>query len=96
MYACTQCSNITFTAIHGLQTPNEAFFYWNPELLSLGKQIGQIKSGAFGVLSAKLSAPILVQWVPCPCFPLFNHDFYKKLTPCLSPLHFFSISKHQV
>ena len=22
----------------------------------------------------------LVQWVPCPCFPLFNHYFYKKLS----------------
>ena len=27
-----------------------------------------------------LSAPILVQWVPCPFFPLFNHYFYKKLS----------------
>ena len=40
----------------------------------------QINSGAFGVFSAKLSAPILVQWVPCPCFPLFNQYFYKKLS----------------
>ena len=64
---------------HGLRTPNEAFFHWNPELLGLGRQIGQINSGAFGVFSAELSAPILVQWVPCPCFPLFNHYFYKKL-----------------
>ena len=23
---------------------------------------------------------ILVQWFPCPCFPLFNHYFYKKLS----------------
>ena len=27
-----------------------------------------------------LSAPILVLWVPCPCFPLINHYFYKKLS----------------
>ena len=26
-----------------------------------------------GVFSADLSAPILVLWVPCPCFPLFNN-----------------------
>ena len=39
---------------HGLQTPNEAFFYWNPELLGLGRQIGLINSGAFGVFSAEL------------------------------------------
>ena len=35
---------------HELQTPNEAFFHWNPELL--GRQIGEITSGAFGVFSA--------------------------------------------
>jgi hypothetical protein len=33
-----------------------------------------------GIFSAKLSAPILVQWGPCPCFSLFNHYFYKKLS----------------
>ena len=67
-------------ATHGLRTPNEVFFHWNPERLGLGKQIGQINSGAFGIFLAELSAPILVQWVPCPCFPLFNHYFYKKLS----------------
>jgi hypothetical protein len=46
---------------HGLRTPNEAFFYWNLELLGLGGHIGQINSGAFGVFLAELSAPILVQ-----------------------------------
>ena len=61
------------------RTPNEAFFHWNPELFGLGRHVGQINFGAFGVFSAKLSAPILVQWVPCPCFPLFNHHFCKKL-----------------
>ena len=35
---------------------------------------------AFGVFLANLSAPILVQQVPCPCFPLFIHHFYKKLS----------------
>ena len=45
---------------HGLCIPNEAFFHWNPELLGLSRQIGQINSGAFGVFLAELSAPILV------------------------------------
>ena len=36
--------------------------------------------GAFGVFSANLSAPILVQWVPCPCFLLKKHYFNKKLS----------------
>ena len=44
----------------GLRTPNEAFFQ-NPELLGLGRQIGQINSGVFGVFSAELATFILVQ-----------------------------------
>ena len=41
---------------------------------------GLINPEAFGIFLAKLSAPTLVQWVPCPCFPLFNHYFYIKLS----------------
>ena len=63
---------------HGLWTPNEAFFHWNYNFWWLSRQFGQIHFGAFGVFSADLSAPILVLWVPCPCFPLINHYFYKK------------------
>ena len=59
--------------------PRWRLFYWNPELLGLGRQIGQINSGAFGIFTTKLSASILVKWLPCPCFP-FNHYFYKKLS----------------
>ena len=66
---------------HGLRMPNEAFFQWSSEMLDLGRQIGQINSRSFGVFSAKLSAPILVHWVPCPCFLQFNHYFYKKPKP---------------
>ena len=65
---------------HGLQTPNEAFFHGNPKVLSLGRQFGQINFWTFGVFSVNLSAPILVLWVPCPCFPLIKHYFYKKLS----------------
>ena len=46
--------------IHGLRTPDEAFFHRNPKLLGLGRQIGQINFGAFGVFSSNLSAPILI------------------------------------
>ena len=38
--------------LHGLRTPNEAFFHQNPKLLGLGRQIGQINVVAFGVFSA--------------------------------------------
>ena len=54
---------------HGIRTPNEAFFHLNPKLLGLGRQFGQISFGTFEVFLAELSAPILVLWVPCPCFP---------------------------
>ena len=65
---------------HGLRTPNEAFFHRNPELLGLCRQFGQLILWHFGVFSADLSAPILVLLVFCPCFPLINHCFYKKLS----------------
>ena len=47
-------------------------------ILGLERQIGHINSGVFVIFSAELTAPILVQWVPC--FSLFNHYFYKKLS----------------
>ena len=63
--------------MHGLRTHNKAFFHWNPELLGLGRQIRQINSEAFGIFSAKLSAPILVKFIYsekaitfCEIFPL--------------------------
>ena len=52
-----------YSACHGLRTPCEASFHWNPELFGSDKQIRQINSGAFGLFSAKLSVPIYVQWV---------------------------------
>ena len=60
--------------------PMKPFFHPNPQLLGLGRQFRQIKFGAFGVFLANLSALILVKWVPCPCFPLINNYFYKKLS----------------
>ena len=45
-------------------TTSEIFFFKNPKLLGLGRQIGL----KFFVGSAS----ILVVRVPCPCFPLFN------------------------
>ena len=53
-------SCVFFGKSHGLRTPNEAFFHPKAKLLGLGRQFGQISFGAFGVLSADLSAPILV------------------------------------
>ena len=52
--------------------------YQNPNSLGFSRQFGQINFWAFGVFSADLSAPILVLWFPCPCFPLINQYFYKK------------------
>ena len=74
-------STSIFLRVHELWTSKEVFFHWHPNILGLGRQIGQINSGAFVVFSSELSAPILVQRVPCPCFPLFNNYFYKKTKP---------------
>ena len=42
--------------VHGLWTPNQAFFHWNPELLGLGRQIGQIKLwDVWGIFSQTIS-----------------------------------------
>ena len=71
---------VSFYWNHGLRMPNEAFFHRNDKLLGLGRQFGQINFGALGEFSYALSAPILILWVPCPCFPLINHYFYKKLS----------------
>jgi len=57
------------TPNHGLRTPRELFFK-NLELLGLGRHFGLKFFEAFGVFLAG----------PCPCFPLFNHYFYKKLS----------------
>ena len=65
---------------HGLRTPNKAFFHRTPKLLGLGRQYGQINFGVFGAFLDNLSGPLLVLWVPCPCFPLINHTFYQKLS----------------
>ena len=35
--------------IHGLRTPDEAFFHRNPKILGLGREIGQINFGAYGI-----------------------------------------------
>ena len=65
--------------LHGLRTPNEAFFHWNTEFLGLGGQIWQINSGAFGIFSAKLLSASILLRVPCPCF--FQPLFLQKTKP---------------
>ena len=62
---------------HGLRTPNEAFFHWNPELLGLGIQIEQIFWGLLGIFGQTIST----HFGTCPCFPLFNHYFLQKTKP---------------
>ena len=61
-------------------TTDYRLFYWNPDLLGLDRQIGQINCGAFGVISAKVLGPILLLLLLCLCFPLFNRYFHKKLS----------------
>ena len=70
-------SYISSTTNYG--RPMKSFFRWNPEFLALGKHIGPINSGAFRVVSGQTLSTHFLK-VPCPCFPLFNHYFYKKLS----------------
>ena len=79
------CSRIWFTVAAILCTmdygrPMKPFLLKSINFWASADKIGQISSGAFGVFSSKLSAPIWVQWVPCTCFPSFNHFSYKKLS----------------
>ena len=55
-------------------TQREFFFFKNPKLLGLGRQIGLINFGVFGVFSAELSALF------CHCESLGGFS-YKKLLP---------------
>ena len=55
--------------------PDRAFE--NPKLYAWADKLGRKNLGYF---QANLSAPILVLWVPCPCFPLINHYFYKTIS----------------
>ena len=60
---------------HGLRTPDEAFFHCNPDLFGLGQTNWADKFwGIWGIFDRTISTHF------CPCFPLFNHHFYKKLS----------------
>ena len=74
--SCTFLTHLN-VRLQVLRTTRESFFFENPKLLGSGRQIWPKNFWAFGVFSADLSAPILVLWVSCPCFPLINHYFYK-------------------
>ena len=66
------------------------FFFENPELLGLGRQIGQMNSAAFGVFSAELSAPILVHTVsPLTMFSIIQPLFLQKYKVFISPSQIF-------
>ena len=65
---------------HGLRTPNEAFFHWNPNFWAWA-EIGQINFGALWVFSAKLSASILIQWVLLSMFSIIQPLFLQKTKP---------------
>jgi hypothetical protein len=64
------------------------FFFQKSEICWLGQTFwAEIFWGIWGVLGQVISprGPILVLWIPCPCFPLFNHYFYKKLSLGIHP-----------
>ena len=62
---------------YGRPNCNEAFSHRNPNILGLGRQFGQVHFTAFGVFSADLSAPILIECSESLAF--HNLYFYKKI-----------------
>ena len=76
-YDCFKISASHISTTDYRRLGNKVFFHQNPTLLNLGRQFS---FGTFGVFLGDLSAPILVLRVPCPCFLLINHYFYKKLS----------------
>ena len=60
-----------------------------PRTTDIQRELFFQRSWTFGLgqkyFEARLSAPILVLWVLCPCFQLFNHYFYKKLSLYIYP-----------
>ena len=64
--------------------PMKPFFIEIQNFLGLGRQIGLINSGAFGVFLAELSASILVQCTavsPLPMFSIISPLFLQKTKP---------------
>ena len=61
-------------------TPRESFFFENPKLLGLGREIGPKNVGAFWVFFGQTTVPILALWVPCPWFWVFGCFFLQKKT----------------
>ena len=72
LVSITMICQISLRSWHGLWTPNEAFF--NQKTIWADKFWG-----IWGIFDPFISTYLL--WVPCPCFPLINHYFYKKVSP---------------
>ena len=83
-----------FCCWHRLRTPKR-FFSSKSQAFGLGQTIWADKfwviCGIFGRFKYQ-PAPILILWVPCVCFPLINHYFYKKTKPLYpDPSYLFGI-----
>ena len=71
--------------MHGLRSHNEAFFHRDPKLLGLGRQLGQINFGAFGIFLADLGTVS-----PLPMFSI-NQPLFVQKTKLLYPNFFYLI-----
>ena len=60
---------------HGLRTPKETFFSKILNFWDWADILGWNFLRHLGYFW-----PILVLWVPCPCFPLFNYYFYENIS----------------
>ena len=60
--------------------PMKPFFILIPNFWAWADILGWNFLRHMGNFRLDYGAPILVLWVSCPCFSVFNHYFYKKLT----------------
>ena len=73
---------ILFLLEHRLWTPNEAFFYWNPQLFGLGETNWAYEFwGNWGIFGQTIST----HFVPCPHFSHYLTIISSKQTKPLYP-----------
>ena len=76
---CNFTTMLCFT--HGLRMSNEGFFHWNAELLGLGRPIGQMNSGAFGVFFGQTITTHFGTVSPLSMFSIIQPLFLQETKP---------------
>ena len=73
--------------MHGLRMPNEAFFHWNPKLLGLGRQIGQINFGALVKNTFNVNLPLGLILPNCGKLVSFHQNIVSEYAKLMETIH---------